>query len=109
MMAKPENPLLPKYIGKIPEEVARDIIRHLRFLARLEEVVEVKEGAAFTNEGEYDPGELADHIDWLLRRAQVMHELEIGQCDVVVDGEECEFLKGHDGEHGRDSELDKYR
>lgn len=95
-----ENPYFKEHLGDLEEKAARDIVKHLRFLHRLEAIVELK------NDAEISPGELARRLEWLLHRAErqlALDELVAGQCEGIVGaGVRCELAAGHDGPHKPD-------
>jgi hypothetical protein len=97
-----DNPMR-QHIGDLTEDEVRAIIGHLQFCERLARQVNPD------YEPEDGPGELAERLDHLLyraRRSQAVADLQAGQCDGAVDGEECWLVMGHEGDHKPRSEVD---
>jgi len=101
-----ENPYVKEHLGDLALDEAKSIAAHLRFLGRLEGVLELK-----NEKPEYEPEDLAKRLEWLIHRAerrQAINDLAAGQCDGTLNGERCWLTLGHEGEHeGRENELSR--
>lgn len=92
---------MQRFLGELTTEEVHEIIRQLEFGDHL----------ARTVNPDYDGDlrHLVERLEHLLhraRRCQALADLQAGQCDGTVDGEECWLAMGHEGDHKRRREVD---
>ena len=92
-----ENDFHREHLGELTTLEVEALVSHLRWIEKFTDLL----GELMDVEPAADAGELADRLEWLLKRAQrrtALDALEKGQCEVVVHDKRCEGVKGHDGD-----------